>query len=74
MKAVSGKHFCKVIEKHGWVLKRTTKGSHFIYTKPGNPETLSAVPLVASQTTMVRSSDPRFFVPATSCPLGEKAK
>jgi predicted RNA binding protein YcfA (HicA-like mRNA interferase family) len=41
MKAVSGKHFCKVVEKHGWVLKRTTKSSHFIYTKRGNPETLS---------------------------------
>ena len=41
MKVVSGKHFCKVLEKHGWVLKRTTKSSHFIYTKPGNPATLS---------------------------------
>ncbi len=37
MKAVSGKRFCTVLEKHGWVFKRTTKGSHFIYTKPGNP-------------------------------------
>lgn len=41
MKSVSGKHFCKVLEKHGWVLKRTTKSSHFIYTKPGNPGILS---------------------------------
>ena len=41
MRAVSGKHFCKVLEKHGWVLKRATKSSHFIYTKPGNPGTLS---------------------------------
>jgi predicted RNA binding protein YcfA (HicA-like mRNA interferase family) len=41
MRAVSGKYFCKVLEKHGWVLKRTTKSSHFIYTKPGNPATLS---------------------------------
>jgi predicted RNA binding protein YcfA (HicA-like mRNA interferase family) len=41
MKAVSGKRFCKVLEKHGWVLKRKTKGSHFIYAKPGNPGTIS---------------------------------
>ena len=41
MKAVSGKHFRKVLEKHGWVLKRTTKSSHFIYTKPGHRGTLS---------------------------------
>ena len=41
MKVVSGKHFCKVLEKHGWLLKRTTKSSHFIYTKPGNPATIS---------------------------------
>ena len=41
MKVVSGKYFCKVLEKHGWILKRTTKSSHFIYTKPGNPEILS---------------------------------
>jgi predicted RNA binding protein YcfA (HicA-like mRNA interferase family) len=34
MKTVSGKRFCKVLEGHGWVLKRTTKSSHFIYTKP----------------------------------------
>jgi predicted RNA binding protein YcfA (HicA-like mRNA interferase family) len=48
MKVVSGKYFCKVLEKHGWVLKRTTKSSHFIYTKPGNPETLS-VPVHANK-------------------------
>jgi predicted RNA binding protein YcfA (HicA-like mRNA interferase family) len=41
MKPVSGKRFCKVLEKHGWYLKRTTKSSHFIYTKPGNPATIS---------------------------------
>ena len=48
MKAVSGKHFCKALEKQGWVLKRTTKSSHFIYTKPGNPETLS-IPVHANK-------------------------
>lgn len=41
MKAVSGKNLCKILEKHGWTLKRTTKSSHFIYTKPGNPATQS---------------------------------
>ena len=48
MKVVSGKHFCKVLGKHGWVLKRTTKGSHFIYTKPGHPATIS-VPVHGNQ-------------------------
>lgn len=32
MKSVSGKAFCKIIERHGWVLKRVT-GSHHIYIK-----------------------------------------
>lgn len=41
MKIVSGKHFCKILAKHGWILKRTTKSSHFIYMKPGNPATIS---------------------------------
>ena len=41
MKAVSGKDFCRVLEKHGWVLKRKTKGSHFIYTRPNDPATIS---------------------------------
>jgi predicted RNA binding protein YcfA (HicA-like mRNA interferase family) len=41
MKIVSGKRFCKILEKHGWILKRTTKSSHFIYVKPGSPATIS---------------------------------
>ena len=41
MKVISGRLFCKILEKHGWFLKRTTKSSHFIYTKPGNPATIS---------------------------------
>ncbi len=41
MKAVSGKRFCKILEKLGWVLKRTTKSSHFIYVKPGAIATIS---------------------------------
>ncbi|MDJ1169962.1 type II toxin-antitoxin system HicA family toxin [Roseofilum sp. BLCC_M154] len=30
MKLVSGKNFCKILEKNGWILKRV-KGSHHIY-------------------------------------------
>lgn len=48
MKAVSGKDFCKILEKQGWSLKRTTRGSHFIYAKPGDPATLS-VPVHANK-------------------------
>jgi predicted RNA binding protein YcfA (HicA-like mRNA interferase family) len=41
MKIVSGKHLCKILEKHGWFLERTTKSSHFVYAKPGHPATIS---------------------------------
>jgi len=34
LKTVSGKKFCKLIEKRGWKLKRV-KGSHHIYVKEG---------------------------------------
>lgn len=34
MKSVSGKVLCKIVEKHGWILKRIT-GSHHIYAKQG---------------------------------------
>ena len=30
MKSISGKAFCKVLERQGWILKRV-KGSHHIY-------------------------------------------
>ncbi len=32
MKSVSGKALCKIVERHGWELKRIT-GSHHIYAK-----------------------------------------
>jgi hypothetical protein len=32
MKSVSGKFLCKIVERHGWSLKRIT-GSHYIYVK-----------------------------------------
>ena len=34
MKSVSGKMLCKIVERHGWKLKRIT-GSHHIYAKLG---------------------------------------
>jgi predicted RNA binding protein YcfA (HicA-like mRNA interferase family) len=34
MKHVSGKHMCKVLERHGWTLDHIT-GSHHVYHKPG---------------------------------------
>lgn len=34
MKSVSGKALCKIVERHGWELKRIT-GSHHIYAKVG---------------------------------------
>jgi predicted RNA binding protein YcfA (HicA-like mRNA interferase family) len=33
MKSISGKEFCKVVERNGWVLARVT-GSHHIYSHP----------------------------------------
>ena len=35
MKAVSGKDFCRLLERHGWELRRIS-GSHHIYTKSGS--------------------------------------
>jgi len=40
LKSISGKDFARVLEKHGWELKRVT-GSHHIYAKPGNPARIS---------------------------------
>ena len=35
MKSVSGKEFCKILERNGWVLARIN-GSHHIYIKIGS--------------------------------------
>jgi predicted RNA binding protein YcfA (HicA-like mRNA interferase family) len=35
LKAVSGKDFCRLLERHGWELRRIS-GSHHIYTKSGS--------------------------------------
>jgi len=40
LKTVSGKDFARLLEKHGWELKRIT-GSHHVYAKPGNPARIS---------------------------------
>jgi predicted RNA binding protein YcfA (HicA-like mRNA interferase family) len=40
MKQVSGKEFCRMVERHGWLFLRST-GSHHIYGRPGSPVRLS---------------------------------
>ncbi|MBF0319818.1 MAG: type II toxin-antitoxin system HicA family toxin [Nitrospirae bacterium] len=34
MKGISGKVLCRLLEEHGWELKRIN-GSHYIYAKEG---------------------------------------
>ncbi len=40
MKSISGKHFAKILERKGWVL-RSVKGSHHVYMKSSNPARIS---------------------------------
>jgi predicted RNA binding protein YcfA (HicA-like mRNA interferase family) len=40
MKQISGKELCRILEQHGWELKRVN-GSHHIFTKEGRIERLS---------------------------------
>jgi predicted RNA binding protein YcfA (HicA-like mRNA interferase family) len=40
MKAISGKDFAKILERHGWSLLRV-QGSHHIYGKAGSDVRLS---------------------------------
>jgi predicted RNA binding protein YcfA (HicA-like mRNA interferase family) len=40
VKQISGKEFASMLEENGWELKRI-KGSHHVYTKPGNPARIS---------------------------------
>jgi predicted RNA binding protein YcfA (HicA-like mRNA interferase family) len=47
MKAVSGKDFAKILERHGWSLLRV-QGSHHIYGKAGSDVRLS-VPIHGNQ-------------------------
>lgn len=48
MKAVSGKHLCKVLERKGWRLVRI-RSSHHIYNSPDGARTVS-VPVHANRT------------------------
>jgi predicted RNA binding protein YcfA (HicA-like mRNA interferase family) len=47
MKPVTGKELCKILERHGWVLKRI-HGSHHIYGKAGSVVRIS-VPVHGSK-------------------------
>lgn len=47
VKSVSGRDFCKVLERNGWTLKRI-KGSHHIYGKPG-VQAIISVPVHGNQ-------------------------
>jgi predicted RNA binding protein YcfA (HicA-like mRNA interferase family) len=47
MKAISGKEFARVLERHGWRLLRI-KGSHHIYGKGGSDVRIS-VPIHGNQ-------------------------
>lgn len=40
MKAVSGRHFCRLLQARGWRLVRIN-GSHHIFVKEGIAETIS---------------------------------
>ncbi|NJL27199.1 MAG: type II toxin-antitoxin system HicA family toxin [Thermoanaerobaculia bacterium] len=40
MKTVSGRHLCRVLERHGWVLRRI-RGSHHIYAREGDTAILT---------------------------------
>jgi predicted RNA binding protein YcfA (HicA-like mRNA interferase family) len=48
LKAHSGLEFCRLLEKHGWRLRRIA-GSHHIYAHPELPKVLS-VPVHGSKT------------------------
>lgn len=47
MKSISGKTFCKILERKGWILKRI-KGSHHIYQNLENNRIVS-VPVHRNQ-------------------------
>ncbi|MBI4826294.1 MAG: type II toxin-antitoxin system HicA family toxin [Nitrospirae bacterium] len=40
MKSVSGKDFCRILERKGWQLKKV-HGSHHVYMKAGRKERIS---------------------------------
>jgi predicted RNA binding protein YcfA (HicA-like mRNA interferase family) len=48
LKALSGKDFCRLLERKGWQLKRI-HGSHHIFIRPGAPLRIS-VPVHGAKT------------------------
>lgn len=40
MKPVTGEKMRRLLQKHGWVLKRI-RGSHHIFVKPGEPKIIT---------------------------------
>ena len=40
MKPLSGKELCRLLERHGWTLRRTAS-SHHVYWKPGSEYRIS---------------------------------
>jgi predicted RNA binding protein YcfA (HicA-like mRNA interferase family) len=48
VKAVSGREFARILERHGWRLARIN-GSHHIYVKEGQRETIS-LPIHVNET------------------------
>ena len=48
MKPITGPVLCRLLERNGWE-KQRIKGSHHIYSKPGQTKVLS-VPLHGNQT------------------------
>jgi predicted RNA binding protein YcfA (HicA-like mRNA interferase family) len=48
VKAVSGKEMCRILERHGWILRRI-KGSHHIYGRDDDPGTIIPVPVHGNQ-------------------------
>ena len=53
VKSISGKDFCRVLERHGWHLKRI-RGSHHIYGQTGNPTILTCRFMATSRWRRVR--------------------
>jgi predicted RNA binding protein YcfA (HicA-like mRNA interferase family) len=40
LKAITGPEMCRLVETNGWLLQRI-KGSHYIYSKPGECKIIS---------------------------------
>ncbi len=47
MKPITGKEICRLLQQHGWILKRV-RGSHHIFSKTGEMKIIT-VPVHGSQ-------------------------